>query len=159
MYTQYLKEHHYQINFTDSFRQARSPSMPYCSVVGCQQLEAKCTCWCLFPFCHVYESDYRSLSQYLAFADGLQAVSIFFFSPLLPTSAARGMCVKIKRATVTNKKTNKQVERGCVKQCGIESFTSVFFIRTSSIALCRIVNVDFYKKYCFDNNNMVPLQM
>lgn len=38
-------------------------------------------CRCLFPFCHVCESDYRSLSQYLASADGIIDCKFIFSGP------------------------------------------------------------------------------
>lgn len=38
-------------------------------------------CCCLFPFCHVCESDYRSLSQYLASADGIIVGKFIFSGP------------------------------------------------------------------------------
>lgn len=38
-------------------------------------------CCCLFPFCHVCESDYRSLSQYLASADSIIVEQFIFSGP------------------------------------------------------------------------------
>lgn len=57
-------------------------------------------CRCLFPFCCACESDYRSLSQYLASADGIIAAEFIYSGP--PPHLLQLTCAATRKAQRAN---------------------------------------------------------